>query len=51
MPWDVLVGRSAAFCLHPRAAWPRLSRSGRALLVGAYCGLGYTVVLTTLLML
>jgi hypothetical protein len=51
MGWEILVGRSLAFGLHPLAAWPRLSTSARALLIAAYCGAGYAIVLTALLLL
>ncbi len=43
-----LLGRSVAFCVHPYAAWRRLPVRGRALLVGAYFGTAYTVVLVLL---
>ena len=49
MDWNVLVGRSLAFCVHPFAAWPRLDLRGRALLVGAYAAFGYATVLAALL--
>jgi hypothetical protein len=46
---EILVGRLLAFCVHPCAAWPRLSRRERALVAGAY-GIGsYVVILATLL--
>jgi hypothetical protein len=45
MSLEILLGRSLAFCVHPYAAWDRLPLRGRALLVGAYFGTGYTVVL------
>ena len=47
--FEVLVGRSAAFCLHPFAAWRRLPATGRVLLVGAYFGGSYVAVLAGLL--
>jgi hypothetical protein len=46
---EVLLGRSAAFCLHPFAAWRRLPAAGRVLLVGAYFGGSYIAVLAALL--
>jgi hypothetical protein len=47
--FDVLLGRSAAFCLHPFLAWRRLPATGRVLLVGAYFGGSYVAVLAALL--
>jgi hypothetical protein len=47
-PMEWLLGRSLAFCAHPYAAWRRLRIGGRALLVGAYFGAAYTVVLALL---
>jgi hypothetical protein len=47
--FEVFLGRSAAFCLHPFAAWRRLPAAGRVLLVGAYFGAGYVAVLAALL--
>ena len=49
MTLEVLLGRSAAFCLHPFAAWRRLPAAGRLLLVGAYFSGGYVTVLAALL--
>jgi hypothetical protein len=51
MELDVIVGRSLAFCVHPNAAWRRLTARGRALLVGAYFAAGYGTVLALLFML
>ena len=51
MNWELLVGRSLAFGVHPMAAWPRLSRSGRVLLIAGYCGASYAAVLAALLAL
>ena len=48
MTVERLLGRSVAFCVHPYAAWRRLPVRGRALLVGAYFGTAYTVVLVLL---
>jgi hypothetical protein len=42
------LGRSLAFCVYPYAAWLRLPGRGRALLVGAFFGTAYTVVLVLL---
>jgi len=42
---EVLIGRSAALCIHPLAAWRSRSRIDRALLVISYVGIGYAIVL------
>jgi hypothetical protein len=42
---EVLIGRSAALCIHPLAAWRSRSRIDRALLVIAYVGISYAIVL------
>jgi hypothetical protein len=47
-PMELALGRSLAFCTHPYAAWRRLPIGGRALLVGAYFGGAYTIVLALL---
>jgi hypothetical protein len=51
VPLELIIGRSVAFCVHPHAAWRRLSSTGRTLLVAAYCGASYTIVLALLLAL
>jgi hypothetical protein len=51
MPWEILLGRAAARCVHPAAAWQVASARGRAALVGAYFGAGYAVALAALLAL
>jgi hypothetical protein len=51
MAWEVIVGRSLAFGIHPVAAWPRISNRARAAMIAAYFGAGYAIVLTTLLFL
>ena len=51
MTLDVVLGRSLAFCVHPSAAWVRLTARGRTLLVSAYFGAGYALVLALLLVL
>ena len=48
MPLDLIAGRALAFCVHPYAAWRRLTASGRALLVAAYFTASYAVVLAVL---
>jgi hypothetical protein len=42
---EVLIGRSAACCVHPLAAWRSRSRNDRALLVASYVAVSYVVVL------
>jgi hypothetical protein len=41
---EVLIGRSAALCVHPLAAWRSPWRSDRALLVMSYFAISYVVV-------
>jgi hypothetical protein len=42
---EVLIGRSAALCVHPLAAWRSPLRSDRALLVISYFAISYVFVL------
>ena len=42
---EVLIGRSAALCIHPLAAWRSRSRIDRALLLISYVGISYAIVL------
>jgi hypothetical protein len=49
MSLEIAIGRGLALCLHPTAAWRIVSTRGRAILVGAYVGAGYVVVLAALL--
>jgi hypothetical protein len=49
MEWELLLGRSLAFCAHPAAAWRVLSRPGRMAVLGAYFTAGYLSVLAVLL--
>jgi hypothetical protein len=49
MKADVVIGRTLACCVHPAAAWRRVSKSGKALIVGAYFVVGYLGVLAVLL--
>jgi hypothetical protein len=51
MPFEIIIGRGMACCLHPTAAWRVLSRSGRALVVGAYAGAGFLTTLVALLLI
>lgn len=48
--WERILGRGAAFCVHPALAWRRLPPNRRALIVAAYFGAGYVSVLTALLL-
>ncbi len=49
MSADMVIGRTLACCLHPAAAWRRVSKSGKALIVGAYFVVAYLGVLAALL--
>jgi hypothetical protein len=49
MSADVVIGRTLACCVHPAAAWRRVSKSGKALILGAYFVVGYLGVLVALL--
>jgi hypothetical protein len=44
-------GRCLAYCAHPTAAWRRLSRGGRILLLSAYFGASYLLTLVALLVI
>jgi hypothetical protein len=46
---ELVLGRLAAWCVHPAAAWDRLPLSGRTLLVAVYVGASYLTVLMALL--
>jgi hypothetical protein len=41
---EVLIGRSAALCAHPLAAWRSPLRTDRALLLISYFAISYVVV-------
>ena len=41
---EVLVGRSAALCVHPLAAWRSRTRKDRALLLISYIAISYVIV-------
>jgi hypothetical protein len=47
----VIVGRTAAACVHPIAAWRVISMSWRFLVLLAYVAASYVLVLTALLVL
>ena len=49
MSADIVIGRTLACCVHPSAAWRRLSGSGRAVIVGTYFAASYLAVLAVLL--
>jgi hypothetical protein len=49
MSADIVIGRTLACCVHPAAAWRRLSASGKALIVGTYFVIGYFSVLVALM--
>jgi hypothetical protein len=51
MPFEIVIGRYAAWCLHPVAAWRVVKGSGRALIVATYAGASFAVTLVTLLLL
>jgi hypothetical protein len=50
MPFDIIIGRGMACCLHPMAAWRVLTKSGRALVVGAYASAGFVATLAALVL-
>lgn len=45
---EVIIGRTAAVCLHPVAAWRSTMRAHRALLVAGYFLTGYVATLVTI---
>lgn len=49
MPFDVVIGRALACCVHPSASWRILPARGRLMLVAAYVSASYVAVLTLLL--
>jgi hypothetical protein len=49
MSVDIVIGRTLACCVHPAAAWRRLSASGRVLIVAMYFAISYIGVLALLL--
>jgi hypothetical protein len=50
MRFHFLVGRFAAMCAHPYAAWRTSSARGRLVVLLAYAGAVYAIVLATLMM-
>jgi hypothetical protein len=49
VPFDVVLGRVLACCVHPWASWRILPARGRLMLVAAYVSASYVAVLTLLL--
>jgi hypothetical protein len=47
---EILMGRSAAMCVHPYAAWRTSSVSGRLFVFTAYATAAYAVVLGLMLL-
>lgn len=47
----IILGRTAAACVHPVVAWRVFSKSWRLAVVTAFAGVSYVVVLSTLLVL
>lgn len=43
------LGRLLAYCAHPAAAWRRISKGDRTLVIAAYFGAGYVLTLVALL--
>jgi hypothetical protein len=41
---EVVIGRSAALCVHPFAAWRSPSRSDRAVLLISYFAISYVIM-------
>jgi hypothetical protein len=49
MPWEMIIGRGLACCLHPLAAWRVCTRAGRALVVAVYASASFAATLAILL--
>ena len=49
MSAEMVIGRTLACCVHPAAAWRRVSGSGKALIVSAYFAVAYFGVLVALM--
>lgn len=47
----IIIGRTAAACVHPLTAWRVFSKAWRLGVVTVFAGLSYVVVLSTLLAL
>ena len=50
MPVETNLGRAAAVCIHPAAAWRLLPTPWRWVIVAAYAAIAYAVTLGTLLL-
>jgi hypothetical protein len=50
-PPEIVVGRTAAACVHPIAAWQVLPASWRILVLTVYTVAGYVTVLSILIAL
>jgi hypothetical protein len=50
-PPTVVVGRTAAACIHPIAAWRILPRSWRVMVLGVYAVTSFVTVLSALVVL
>jgi hypothetical protein len=50
MPWELIIGRGIAYCLHPQKAWRVLTKSGRLMVVCAYAGAAFTATMAVLLL-
>jgi hypothetical protein len=48
---ELVVGRTAAACVHPVAAWQVLPTSWRILMLIVYTATGYLTVLSTLIVM
>jgi hypothetical protein len=49
--FEIAIGRTAAACAHPVAAWYSSRRSLRVILVAGYFAAGFAAVLATLLLI
>ena len=47
---EIALGRTAAACVHPVAAWYARQRSMRAMLIAGYFLMGFSAVLTAVLL-
>jgi hypothetical protein len=45
MPFEILLGRALAMCVHPYAAWRLRSKRARVFMVCAYAAATYAIVL------
>jgi hypothetical protein len=48
-PFEVLIGRGLACCIHPHAAWQATTRAGRAFVICTYAAGGFVTTLAALL--